>query len=104
MIIRRPMSRAAWASAVGQTKIRAISSLPGPATARTRGTSPGASQLVITPSASAAPSDTICGRSAARASAGGGSGGVSSRKPRTLNVSPAIVTFSPARAARRNRR
>ena len=88
---------------MGQTKIRAISSQSGPATARTVGTSDGASQLVMAPSASSAASATICGRSAARARAGGGSGGAASRNPVTVNVSPVMLTFSPASAGRRNR-
>jgi len=97
------MARAASASVVGQTNTRAISSQSGPATARTAGTSPGASQFVIAPSACDAARAIMPGRSAARASAGGGCGAASSRKPCTLNVSYSSVTFSPARAARRNR-
>ena len=58
---------------------------------------------MIAASASAAASLTICGRSAASASSGGTAGGRSSRKPLTVNVSYCSVTFSPVRAARRNR-
>jgi len=80
------MARASRASGVGQTKILATSSQPGPATARTFGTSPGASQFVMAASACVAASRIICGRSAARASAGGVAGGESRRKPFTRNV------------------
>ena len=88
---------------MGQTKILATSSQSGPAAARTWGTSPGASQFVIAASASAAASLIICGRSAASASCGGVSGAGSRRNPSTRNVSYSCVTFSPARAWRRNR-
>ena len=101
--MRRPMARATSASGVGQTKILATSSHPGPATSRTFATSPGDSQFVIAASASAAASLIICGRSAASASAGGSAGGASSRNPVTRNVGYFSVTFSPASALRRNR-
>ncbi len=83
--------------------MRAISSQSGPATARTAGTSAGESQFVIAPSDSSAARATIPGRSAARASAGGGTGAGSSRNPLMLNVSPSMETFSPASARRRKR-
>ena len=82
--------------------MRAISSQSGP-TARMAGTSAGESQFVIAPSDSSAARDTIPGRNAARASAGGGTGAGSSRKPLMLKVSPSMETFSPASARRRKR-
>ena len=82
--------------------MRAISSQSGPATARTAGTSEDASQFVIAPSDIAAASEIIPGRSAASASAGGGTGAGSRRKPLMVKVSPSIETFSPASARRRN--
>ena len=100
--MRRPMALAVAASSMGTTKIRAISSQSGPATARTLGTSAGASQLVIAPSARVAASRTIPGRRAASTSPGGCAGGGSRRNPRTVNVSNSPLTFSPASAGRRN--
>src|SRR6266542_1865744 len=105
-IRRRPTVRAYAVSSVGQTKMRATVSKPGlaaPSSARTRERSATASQLRITPSASAAASRSIPDRRAASTIGGGLGGGRSNRKRRIVNVGYASSTASPVSARRRKR-
>ena len=72
------------------------------ATPTTFGTSPGASQLIMTPSAFAPASASILSRSAPTKIGGGCAGRRESRKPFTRTDSPSTATFSPANACLRN--
>ncbi len=106
-ISRRPSARAWAASVVGQTKIRAATSLPVPPAARNSSTavvtSSAESQLRIVPSASRAASRSIPGRSAASSTGGVGAGTRSSRNRRTAKVSYCSSTTWPVKAALRKR-